>query len=80
MENKDWSEEFQSLFNSALGKELIRSLKEDRYEDLMRSAAKAETADRAYGLIKEASGVMLAIEHIMFLAAVLNRGGGNGNK
>lgn len=80
MENKDWSDEFHSLFNSALGRELVRSLKEDRYEELMRAAAKAETADAAYGLIKEASGVMLAIEHLMFLSAVLNRGGGNGNK
>lgn len=70
MDKTDWSNEFKSFVESALGKELIRSLKEDKHDNLIKEAQKAETQDIAYGLLKEASGVMLAIEHMMFLSTV----------
>jgi len=70
LNNEDWSNDFNGLFNSALGKELLRSLKEDKHDSLIREAERATSADSAYGLIKEASGVMLAIEHMMFLSTV----------
>lgn len=48
----------------------MRSLKEDLHESIIRDAQSAETQDVAFGLLKEASGVMLAMEHMMFLASV----------
>jgi hypothetical protein len=66
----NWAPEFNSLLNSALGKELMRSLKEDLHESLIRKAQGAENSDNAFGLLKEASGVMLAMEHMMFLSSV----------
>lgn len=68
--SSDWSQEFNGLLSSALGKELMRSLKEDLHESIIRDAQSAETQDVAFGLLKEASGVMLAMEHMMFLASV----------
>jgi hypothetical protein len=66
----DWAPEFKGFFNSPLGKELIRSLKEDLHDTKVSEAQKAENADNAFGLLKESRGVMLAIEHMMFLSAV----------
>lgn len=70
MDNNDWSNEFNGFINSALGKELLRSLKEDLHDGLIRDAQNAETADTAFGLLKEASGVIKSMEHLMFLSAV----------
>lgn len=70
MDKSDWSNEFNSLFNSALGKELIRSLKEDLHDTIVRDAQNAKTSDAAFGLLKESSGVIKSIEHLMFLSAV----------
>lgn len=67
----DWSQEFNGLLSSALGKELMRSLKEDLHGSLIKKAQGAKTQDEAYGLLKEASGVMLAMEHMMFLSATV---------
>lgn len=77
MEN-DWSNQFNSLLSSPLGKELIRSLKEDLQWSLISDAQKAKTQDEAYGLLKAASGVTLAIEHLMFLSAVPTDEGSKG--
>jgi hypothetical protein len=55
-------------------------LREDLYDNKIRQAQSASTSDEAYGLLKEATGVNLSIEHILFLATVLNKGGGDGNK
>ena len=63
-QSSDWSNEFNSLLSSALGKELMRSLKEDLHGSLIKKAQSAETQDVAFGLLKEASGVMLAMEHM----------------
>ncbi len=70
MDKQDWSNEFNSLFNSPLGKELIRSLKEDLHDTILRDAQNAKTSDVAFGLLKETSGVIKSIEHLMFLSAV----------
>lgn len=71
MDNKDWSQEFSGFMSSALGKELVRSLKEDLHDNKVREAQKSETSDKAYGLLKEASGVMLAIDHMLFLSSIV---------
>lgn len=73
MDKPDWSNEFHSFLESALGQELVRSLKEDLHDSLLSSARKAENMEVAYGLLKEASGVIKAIEHLQFLSAVLPR-------
>lgn len=70
MDKPDWSNEFNSLLNSALGKELMRSLREDLHDTILREAQNAKTSDEAFGLLKETSGVIKAIEHLMFLSSV----------
>jgi hypothetical protein len=65
----DLSNQFQSLLNSPLGKELIKSLQEDLHGSLIADAEKAETQEKAYGLLKEAAGVIKAVGHIQFLAS-----------
>lgn len=62
--------QIKSFLDSALGKELIRSLREDLHDNLIREAQKAKTPDEAYGLLKEASGVIKSIEHMMFLSVL----------
>lgn len=73
MDKPDWSNEFNSFIESALGKELIRSLREDLHDSILSEARHSESMEVAYGLLKEASGVIKAIEHLQFLAAVLPR-------
>jgi hypothetical protein len=68
--NTDWSNEFESLLSSPLGRELISQLTnlKQRIQD---DAAIADTAEQAFGLLKESGGVIKAIEHLQFLSAVL---------
>lgn len=42
----------------------------------MDNATSAKTQEAAYGLLKEASGVIKAIEHLMFLSVVPKDEGG----
>lgn len=72
MDNNDWSSQFQSFFKSPLGVELLRSLREDLHDNIVKDAQTSKTMDEAYGLIKEAGGVIKSIEHMMFLSAVLS--------
>ena len=62
--------QIKSFLDSALGKELLRSLKEDLHDNLIKDAQKAESPDSAFGLLKEASGVIKSIEHMMFLSVI----------
>lgn len=71
----DWSKQFNSLLSSPLGVELISQLN-IRKEQLMDNATSAKTQEAAYGLLKEASGVIKAIEHLMFLSVVPKDEGG----
>lgn len=68
-------EEFKSLMSSRLGKELVRSLKEDLHDSIIQDAQKAKSQETAYGLLKEASGVIKSIEHLMFLAVTSSNEG-----
>lgn len=68
MDDNDWSNEFNGFMNSALGKEMMRSLKEDLHDTIIREAQKAESSDTAFGLLKEASGVIKVMDHIRFLS------------
>jgi hypothetical protein len=52
-----------------LGTELIRELNE-RHNQLISEAENAESQEKAYGLLKQASGVILAVEHLQFLSVV----------
>lgn len=64
--SNDYSELFDSFLKSDLGKELVRTLKEDLHDSLVAEAQRARHAEDAYGLLKEASGVIKSIEHLQF--------------
>lgn len=64
--SSNYSEAFSSLLNSDLGKELVRTLKEDLHDNLIEMAQQSNDPDTAYGLLKEASGVIKSIEHLQF--------------
>lgn len=69
MDSSSWSDQYKSLFSSPLGKELLGEL-EALKQRLQDDAASAETAEAAFGLLREAGGVIKAIEHLQFLAVV----------
>jgi len=60
----DWSQQFNSFLKTPLGQELIRCLKEDLHGSLIEDAEKATNQDEAYGLLKQAGGVILAVGHL----------------
>jgi len=60
---QDRQPQYEAFLKSEFGKHFIESL-EKLNNSLIREAQKAETADVAYGLIKEASGVIKVIDHI----------------
>ena len=60
----DWSEQFNSLLKSPVGRELIRVLREDLHGSLINDAEKSTSQEEAYGLLKQASGVILAVGHL----------------
>lgn len=74
----NWSKNFHDLLNSDFGKEVVRTLTEDLHNSIIEDARKAKNAEQAYGLIKEASGVIKAIEHLQF-RAVTPKGDGSSN-
>lgn len=61
--------DFKSFVKTPLGQELIRSLREDLHDNLIAEAQSADTSEKAYGLLKEASGVIKSIDHLNFLGA-----------
>jgi len=65
----NWSSQFNNLFSSPLGKELLNELNilKQRLQD---DASSAETAESAFGLLREAGGVIKTIEHLQFLSVV----------
>lgn len=66
----DWSKQFNSLMSSPLGEELVRTLREDLHESILTEARSADSQEKAYGLLKEASGVIKSIEHLKFRSVV----------
>lgn len=75
----DWSNQFNSLLSSPLGKELLRTLSEDLRMSIIDDAQAAKTQETAFGLLKEARGVIRCIEHLKFLAVVPKDEGGKVN-
>lgn len=69
--DNDWAEQLQSFLKTPLGKEIIRSLREDLHDNIIDEAEKAKSQEVAYGLIKEARGVIKSIDHLSSLAVVL---------
>lgn len=69
MDSSDWSPQFNALLSSPLGAELINELNalKQRLQD---DASGVDTAETAFGLLREAGGVIKAIEHLQFLAVV----------
>ena len=70
----DWSPQFKGLLNTPIGKELLRTLREDLHDNLVREAEQSKTQETAFGLLKEASGVIKTIEHLQMLAVVPSDG------
>lgn len=66
----DFAKAYQDLLSSPLGKDLLKELRQLQ-GGLTDEAAKAQTPDTAFGLLKEAGGVIKAIEHLQFLSAVV---------
>jgi outer membrane biogenesis lipoprotein LolB len=66
----DWSQQFHDFLASPLGRELIRVLQEDLHTSLITDAEKADSQEKAYGLLKQASGVMLSVSHLKSKAVV----------
>lgn len=62
----DWSKQFESLLKSPLGQELVRALREDLHDNLVREAEESNSQETAFGLLKQASGVIKTIEHLQF--------------
>lgn len=74
----DWSEQFKSLLSSPLGKELVRTLREDLGDNIVQDAQKAASPNEAFGLLKESRGVIKSIEHLQFRATVPTDEGSKG--
>lgn len=73
----DWSKQFDNLLSSPLGKELLRTIKEDLGESIFEDARKAKTQEQGWGLLKEAQGVIRVIEHLQFRASLSKDEGSN---
>lgn len=67
---EDWSVQFKGLLSSPLGRELLRTLSEDLHSSIIEDAEKAKTQESAFGLLKEARGVIRCIEHLKSIAAL----------
>ena len=72
----DWSQQFNSFLKTPLGQELIRCLKDDLHASLIDEAEKTDSQEKAYGLLKQAGGVILAVGHLQS-KAVLPKNKGN---
>jgi hypothetical protein len=72
--NPDFSEDYKSFLNTPMGKNLIKELNA-RKTQLQDEASKETSQETSYGLSQRANGVMLAIEHIMFLAVTSSNQG-----
>jgi hypothetical protein len=66
----NWNQQFHDLLASPLGRELVRVLEEDLHYSLITDAEKEDSQEKAYGLLKQASGVMLSISHLKSKAVV----------
>lgn len=75
----DWAQQFKALLSSPLGEELLRGLENDLHKSTIQGAEKAESQEKAFGLLKEASGVMLAVGHLKSRAVVPKEEGSQGN-
>lgn len=66
----DWSNQFKSLLSSPLGAELVRTLTEDLHDSIIQDAERATTQETAFGLLREARGVIRVVEHLNSIAAL----------
>lgn len=76
--DSNWAEQFKALLSSPLGEELLRTLREDVHDNIVEAARNAVRQEKAFGLLKEASGVIKAIEHLQFRAVTPKDEGGKG--
>lgn len=73
----DWSHQIKSLLSSPLGAELLRTLKVDLHDSIIEDAEKAADQNTAFGLLKEARGVIRGVEHLQTIAALSPRDEGS---
>lgn len=66
----DYSKEIKALLNSAIGKEIERTIIEDLQMSIIEDAQKADTQETAFGLLKESRGVIRVIEHLRSIASL----------
>lgn len=59
----DFSEEYKALWASPFGSDILRTL-DELHSSMITDAEKADSLERGYGLLKQASGVMLAVSHL----------------
>lgn len=64
----DSIKELKGFLSSAEGRKALLSLKENLHDNLVRDAQRELTPDSAFGLLKEAAGVIKSIEHLVFLS------------
>lgn len=79
LDRPDWSPQFRTLLSSPLGAELLRTLREDVHDGLIGEAEAAKSSESAFGLLKQAAGVIKSIEHLQFLS-VTPQGEGSRDK
>lgn len=64
----DWSVQFKSLLSSPLGEEMKRELQK-LHDSIVDEAQKATSQENAFGLLKQARGVIRCVEHLHTIAA-----------
>jgi len=60
----DLTADYKGLWQSALGKDIMNSLMELHNSTVQAAENEKDSMEKGYGLLKEASGVMLAITHL----------------
>lgn len=60
----DWKVQYEGLLKSPFGQEILRALKEDIHDNLIKQAREAPNMETSYGFTKEAAGVIRVIEHL----------------
>lgn len=63
MADHDYTEEYKALWSSPFGANILGTL-DSLHSSLITDAEKAEALEKGYGLLKQASGVMLAVSHL----------------
>lgn len=72
----DFAKQYQSLLSSPLGVDMLAELRKE-HDSSVEKAERSTDPNTAFGLLKEASGVIKAIDHLHFLAHIAPKDEGN---